>query len=216
VVLSLEQLRERQQRLVEQIRALENLPPLTHQLRYHVPVSRPVDADEFFFECRDGRVTFIDIYSMMKEIRDGIQEKARALRSQWQLTDVTAPVGPFRLRYTLEREHGMMDTLAAGLGPAENEAFQAGLSEWVVEPLDPLRGEDVRQALTRGSVFHQLAGRFDPQQAVVTFWVYPDSFGLFRQLRDYLYERHIVVAGRPLPYGMPIVCSRHGSVSRGQ
>jgi hypothetical protein len=51
---------------------------------------------------------------------------------------------------------------------------------------------------------------------VVTFWVYPDSFGLFRQLRDYLYERDLVVAGRPLPPAMPIMISRHGTVSRGQ
>jgi hypothetical protein len=216
VVLSLEQLRRHEQKLVEQIRALEKLPPPTHQLRYHVPVSKPLEADEFFFECRDGRVTFIDIDSMTKEISDGIQDKAKTLRSQWQVTDVTAPVGAFRLRYTLEREHGMMDALAGAFGPSQGEAFRAAVTEWVVEPIDPLRGEDVRQALAPGSVFHQLADRFDPQQSAVTFWVYPDSFALFRQLRDYLYERRIVVAGRPLPYGVPIVCSRHGSVSRGQ
>ena len=54
------------------------------------------------------------------------------------------------------------------------------------------------------------------QQTAVTFWVYPDSFDLFRRLRDLLYERDVVVAGRPLPDGVPIASSRRGTVSRGQ
>ena len=52
---------------------------------------------------------------------------------------------------------------------------------------------------------------------VVTFFVYPDSFAAFRQLRDYLYERDVVVAGRPLPIGAPITASsKNGTRSRGQ
>jgi hypothetical protein len=47
-------------------------------------------------------------------------------------------------------------------------------------------------------------------------WVYPDSFLLYRQLRDFMHEHDIVVAGRPLLNGMPIASSRRGSASRGQ
>ena len=39
---------------------------------------------------------------------------------------------------------------------------------------------------------------------------------LYRRIRDYLYDRDVVVAGRPLPEGVPISSSRRGSVSRGQ
>jgi hypothetical protein len=56
----------------------------------------------------------------------------------------------------------------------------------------------------------------DPRQTVVTFWVYSDSFALFRQLRDYLYDHDLEVAGRPLPDGVPIMSSKNGTVSRGQ
>ncbi len=56
----------------------------------------------------------------------------------------------------------------------------------------------------------------DPKTTAVTFWVYPDSFPLYRRLRDLLHERDFVVAGRPLPEGMPIGSSRHGTASRGQ
>ena len=51
---------------------------------------------------------------------------------------------------------------------------------------------------------------------MVTFWVYPDSFEMFRKLRDHVYERGHDVAGRPLPAGTPIAGSRNGSASRGQ
>ena len=56
----------------------------------------------------------------------------------------------------------------------------------------------------------------DPKITAVTFWVYPDSFPLYRRLRDYLHDRDFVVAGRPLPEGMAIGSSRHGTASRGQ
>ena len=55
-----------------------------------------------------------------------------------------------------------------------------------------------------------------PSTAQITFWVYADSFELYRKLRDYLHEKDIVVAGRPLLVGMPIASSRKGTASRGQ
>ena len=78
------------------------------------------------------------------------------------------------------------------------------------------RGETVSEAMHENSDFRQIADGIDPRQTTVTIWVYPDSFEAFRKLRDYLYQREIVVAGRPLPVGMPIASSRRGSVSRGQ
>jgi hypothetical protein len=70
--------------------------------------------------------------------------------------------------------------------------------------------------LAEDSEFRQIVDTLDPQETAVTFWVYPDSFDLFRRLRDYLYERDVTVAGRALPEGIPIASSRRGSVSRGQ
>src|SRR5262249_44924647 len=100
--------------------------------------------------------------------------------------------------------------------PEANANYRYGLSGWEVEPIAPVRGEPANRALAPGSEFRQIADALDPHQSVVTFWVYSDSFDLYRQLRDYLYDRDITVAGRPLPDGVPITCSRRGSVSRGQ
>jgi hypothetical protein len=168
------------------------------------------------FECQGGRVSFVDLATLMTEVRRDVDEKGQLLKTRWQLSDVSVPVGAFRLRYTLERERGLVDGVVPGGAPATTAGFRYGVTEWEVEPIAPVRGETAAEALAKGSEFRRVADALDSHQAVVTFWVYPDSFALFRQLRDYLYERDLVVAGRPLPLGMPIMISRHGTVSRGQ
>lgn len=214
--LSLEELRQRSQRLAEEIRALEKLPPLRKTHHYRTPISRPVHSEELLFECKGGRVAFIDIAALIGEVRRGLEDRAERLKTSWQISDIAGPVGPFRLRYVLERERGMLDAALGGLTPEANATFRYGLSEWVVEPVALERGEPADRALAAGSEFRQIVDVLDPQQSVVTFWVYPDSFAAFRRLRDYLYDRDIVVAGRPLPDGVPIASSRRGSASRGQ
>jgi Skp family chaperone for outer membrane proteins len=214
--LSSTELRRRIQKLALEIHALEQLPPPKKTLHYRTPVSRPVDSEELLFECNNNRVTFIDITALLNEVRDGIEDKGKLLRTQWQVSDVAGPVGPFRLRYTVERERSLFDAVAGQAVPETNGGFRYGLSDWQVEPILPVRGETADAALAEGSEFRQIVDRIDPQQTVVTFWVYPDSFALYRRLRDFLYERDVVVAGRPLPKGMPIASSRRGSVSRGQ
>src|SRR5207302_7328488 len=165
---------------------------------------------------RKNRVTFIDIAGLLDEVRNGIEDKGKLLHSQWQVSDVAGPIGAFRLRYTLERERGLLDAVSGQAAPGSGGGFRYGLSEWQVEPILPLSGEAAEAALTEGSEFRQIVDPLDPQQTVVTFWIYPDSFELYRRLRDFLYDRDVVVAGRPLPEGVPIASSRRGSVSRGQ
>jgi hypothetical protein len=215
-VLSADELRARKRHLQEELQALEKLPPAKNLLRYRTPVSRPVQAEEYMFECKEGRVTYIDLPALLGEIRQGLEDKAQLLKTQWQINDTTGPAGAFRLRYTVERERDLVGAVAPDAAPETQGSFRYGLSEWIVEPVAARRGEAWPGVLAPGSEFRQVADRLDPQQSVVTFWVYPDSFDLYRRLRDYLYERDLVVAGRPLPAGIPISCSRRGSQSRGQ
>ena len=205
--LSLEGLRARGRALAEQIKSVEALPPTRKELRYHTPVSRLVRGEEIFFECRGGKVTFIDLSAFLHEIKSNIDDAAEPLRKEYKLTRTTPAVGAFRMRYFIERERGLLES---------SGGFRYGVSGWVIEPITPQRGETQTEALAATSDFRRSADAIDPSQAVVTFWVYPDSFELFRALRDYLYERDVEVAGRPLPLDAPIAASRHGTKSRGQ
>lgn len=214
--LSAEEYRRRRDRLADELRKLEKLPPARKTLRYQTPVSKPVQAEELLFECAGGRVTFIDIAALLGEVKRDFEEKGRQLRSQWEVADIAGPVGAFRLRYTVERERGLVDGVLGGVNPDPHGGFRAALTGWRLEPVTPTRGEPRDAALAVGSEFRRIADTIDPQQMTVTFWVYPDSFALYRALRDYLHGRDVVVAARPLPPGTPMGASRHGSLSRGQ
>jgi len=214
--LSLEELKRHSNRLRDEIRALEKLPRLRQRLHYHTPVSQPVDAEEVMFECRRGRVTYVDVPTLIAEVKRDLQDQAKTLQTRWQVEGVAGPVGAFRLRYVIERQRGLFDSLCGDAPAAGSGSYQYGLSEWQLEAVADNRGETEAAALDERSAFRQVVDTLDPKLTVVTMWVYPDSFALYRRLRDYLYDRDLIVAGRPLPEGVSISCSRSGSVSRGQ
>lgn len=205
--LSLDGLRQRGRELAEAIKKVQSLPARTRELKYHTPVSRVVQGEEAYFECRGGRVTFIDIPAFLHEIGERRDEVVEQLHKQYRVKGVTTAVGPFRLQFVFERERGLLES---------STSFRYAMTGWVVEPIVAQRGETLQAALAPTSEFHRIADAIDPNQTVVTFWVYPDSFEIFRALRDYLYERQVEVAGRPIPSEALIAASRDGTKSRGQ
>jgi hypothetical protein len=214
--LSAEELRRRVGKVRQALRDLQAQPSAKQALRFRTPVSQPVHSEELMFECRNGRVTFIDLAALLEVMKRDLDDHAKTLRRQWQVRAVAGPVGPFQMNYLVERERGPFESRLAAAGPDPDASFRYGLSAWQIEPVTLTRGETLDEALKAGSGFRQVVDRLDARETAVTFWVYPDSFALFRQVRDYLYERDILVAGRPLPDGIPISSSRQGSVSRGQ
>lgn len=210
--LTVEQVRQRSKKLLEELKKIEALPPVKKQLKYHAPLSRAVHSDEMFFECKSGRVAYIDLPVFLQEVKQSLEDISGELKTTYRVERTTASVGAYRLRYAVERERTAVDV---GSTPPER-GFRYGLSEWLVEPISPDRGESLEQALAAKSEFRQLTDNLDSRITVVTFWVYPDSFELFRQLRDHLYQRGLDIAGRPLMMGAPIAASKYGTASRGQ
>lgn len=210
--LSLAQLEAKNKALRAELEAIKKAPPATRQLTYRLPLSAPVQTEELFLECKNGRITPIDLAAMLDEIQERLRDQGEQLKTMFELTEVTRAQGPFRLRYTLERERALLE----GNTPNSRDSFRYGVTGWTIEPLDEPRGEAADAALKPGSKLRKALDGLDPRQVVVTIWVYPDSFALYRQVRDYLHERDIVVAGRPLPEGASIASSRKGTTSRGQ
>jgi hypothetical protein len=213
--LSIEELQRRGGQLQQAIAKLEAAPPPKGVLKYHTPVSKTVTSEELFFECLNGRITYLDIAALMHQVEGVFPTMKNRLRDQFQIEETTNPVGAFRLRYTVERHRSAAESMGGLAAPQERIYFGYHMSKFVVEPIVPTRGETVEQALKPTSEFRQTVDALD-SQVVVTFWVYPDSFALFRVLRDYLAERGVEVAARPLPMGEPIAGSPHGTRSRGQ
>src|SRR5207244_4121585 len=129
------------------------------------------------FECKEGRVTLIDTAALLGLVKREFRAQGERLRERWQVTEVTPAVGAFRLRYTVQRERGLLDGPGAG-GPAGG-SYRFGLDGWEVEPTQSPRGEPAAAALAAGSAFRKLIDALDARQTVVTLWVYPDSFALY-------------------------------------
>ncbi len=212
LALSQAEVRERSRRVLEELAALRKAPPLKKTLRYRTPVSAPLQSEELMFECNRGRVTLLDVGALLEDAHRNTRARADLLRTQGEFHDSTAAVGAFRLQYVVARERGPLEGpgLLSGSG-----TFRCSIS-WEAVPVVPVRGETADDALKSGSEFRRVVDNLDPQQTAITMWVYPDSFPLYRRLRDYLHERDVVVAGRPLPEGFPIASNRNGSASRGQ
>src|SRR4051812_20995555 len=132
---------------------MEKTPTPTKVLRYHTPVSRPVGTDEVFFECRMGRVTFIDLAAFRHEMEGGVKDKVDQLKAQWEVTAHTSPVGAFRMQYVIGRNRDYADSFAPGGSPPRNASFSYGLAGWVLEPIADNRGESLEAALAAKSSF---------------------------------------------------------------
>jgi hypothetical protein len=159
-------------------------------------------------------VTFINIAAFVALIKRDLEENSKELENQWSYKDVTETVGDFRMNYTLERGRSAMESAFEAASPGRG-GYRISVS-WQLEPVVSDRGETVADALKTGSAFRRVVDGLPRDSSAVTFWVYPDSFAVYRQLRDFLADRDITVAGRPLPFGFPISSSPSGTASRGQ
>jgi hypothetical protein len=215
IELSLAEFRQRSRKIIDDIEALKKKPVQKQALRYRTPVSQPLQTEEMQLECQRGRVTVLDVGGLVEEVRRVYRDKAELLKTRWEVSDVTPAVGAFRLRYVLEREREDTEAVLGSALPNRQGSFRCSLA-WEAVPVREDRGETEEQALKPGSEFRRLLDNLDPNQTAVTFWVYPDSFPLYRKLRDYLHERDVVVAARPIMEGALIAANRRGTVSRGQ
>ena len=219
-VLTIEEVRQKAEKLKSDIQEVEKMPVPTKALRFPVPVSKPVRSDEMFFELKGGKVSFIDVPSFMLEVENEFSTKKETLESQlmtqWKVEAETAAVGSFRMRYFIERQRQPGDGPDAEQGPTQSKRFGYYLSGWIIEPISPKRGETLETALAANSEFRRNIARLVAKESVVTFWVYPDSFALFRRLRDLLYENDVEVAARPIPFDHTIGANRNGTASQGQ
>lgn len=199
-------------KMAGQLRALASVPkPRAKPLVDKSPVARPPDGDEFHFELHRNRVAFIDLERLIDEIKSDARIQMRLTNGRRTIESQVGPVGDFGIQYALGR------ALPAGVQELlDGNTLSYDLLGWEIIPAREVRGESYQETRLPGSSYRRAVNRLDPNDATITFWVYPDSFAIYRQLRDYLYRKDVEVAGRPLPAGVPIRASRHGSRSRGQ
>ncbi len=176
------------------------------------PLSHVVDNHEAHFQLRGGYIAYIPLEDLVADFKADARRKVGRLNELPEITETVGPHGGFRLRYTLKRKEVSPEVaLATGVSGS-----YAQLERWTLVPLREPLGEPAATALAEGSAFREALARFLPGRSAVTIWIYPDSFDEFREVRDELYKLGYSVAGRPLPFGVPISGSPEGSKSAAQ
>ncbi len=175
------------------------------------PVARPTDESEFHFEVHHNRIAFIDLERLVDLVKTDARIKIRYSDGLRPISSTVGPVGAFSMYYELA------SALPSSLqGLLEGGSSSYNLRGWEIVPNRDFRGETIDAIQQPSSEFARAVNRLNPRTDTITLWVYPDSFPLYRQLRDLLHHRGFLVAARPLPEGMAIRGSPSGSLSAGQ
>lgn len=197
-----------QYKLQEAARAAGPVKRIEHKL---TPVSSVVSGTEIHFQLREDRVAFVPLEDLLERLRSQIQRQKDWLLKFRRHEGQVGPVDGYIMRYVVER-HSMsvIDELRYGSG-----MVRMGISQWQIVPTEATVTESLDEALRAGSAF-QRALLAAPVDSTLTFWVYPDSFDLYRELQQAAHTEGYKVAGRPLPFGVPIAGSPQGTRSAGQ
>lgn len=208
----LENSRQELNKLQEEIKIAENekspVKPVKHRV---TPISKTVTGKEIHFRLAENRVAFVPIDELAERLRPQIERRKETLLKFKRQEGEVGPVAGFIMRYAVERDPvPVVSDLSGGRG-----MVRISVTRWEINPDPDLHTETPEQALKRGSAFLRTLKMADVD-CTLTFWVYPDSFDIFRQLRDFAYEEGFTVAARPLPHGVPIAGSPQGTRSAGQ
>ena len=199
------------EKLRAEVATLRTVPrPKATSILTKSPVARPAWSDEFHFELRRNRISYINLDRLLELAKSDAQVRIRMSDRTGVITSQVGPVGSFSLGYALGRSTSGVDELI------ERQSIRFDLKGWELIPESENRGETYESTRNPISQYSQAINRLNPSRAVLTFWVYPDSFDLYRRLRAELMARGFSVAGRPLPEGMAIRGSPMGSVSATQ
>ncbi|MBX7165572.1 MAG: hypothetical protein K1X74_04420 [Pirellulales bacterium] len=181
---------------------------------YPTPISKVVEGTEGHFQLKANRIIAIPLDRLVERLKEDAREQVWKLRDRDSVTEVLGPLGGFRLRYTIVRRDLQPRAMPGGAVATGGSVVQ--LDEWTLIPTSGQLGETLDEALASGSEFRAALGQYDPKKTTITLWTYPDSFAEFRALKEQLHLAGYLVAGRPLPDGVPISGSPDGSKSSAQ
>lgn len=214
---STEELSQRQQKLnglLADFEEISNASPPSIEVRHRVtPVSQTVIGKELHFRVIGGKVSVVPYDDLVERVKDSIARKKDLIARVRRIAGSAGPIDGYTMEYIVERKAAsVLDELQLG---GNGTMYRLEVAEIEIVPQATLEAESVTRALHPGSAFASALRRAGPRTAL-TFWVYPDSFGVFRELQNACHAEGFLVTGRPLPMGKNITGSPSGSRSAAQ
>ncbi len=175
------------------------------------PMAKTVFGKEMHLMVRNGQISVIPwerLVAMLKE------EAQRAVSRSTRRDRIVAQLGPvegFVMDYSLVSKRGLVSN-----GSSTAMAHTIELEKFELEPSVDVIRETLDAALSDNGRLRIELAAYIPHETTVTAWVYPDSFETFRQLKERLFREGFMSAARPIPDGLRIGASPHGSQSTAQ
>jgi hypothetical protein len=198
--------------LLAEFEEAQKTKPPAIQVRHKLsPVSQEIAGEELHFCVSGGKVTVVPLANLVERVKIQLERQKDWLATRARHEAVVGPVDGYSMSFLVEKKPlSSLDRRRLGYG-----GYRIGISHWELIPEPDLAGETPERALRRGSKF-AMAVKTAPDNAALTFWVYPDSFHAYRILQAACQSEGFLVAARPLPFGIRIAGSPEGTRSAGQ
>lgn len=183
----------------------EKQPNRIEKLEHRItPVSRVISENEteLHFRCLGEKVAVVPIEELVERMKGQMERQRDVILRLKKFSGSVGPVRGWNLNYIVETQQQL------GM-------IRASVSQFEILPESDLKGERSDVALRPESFFRNELRKAEPA-STITFWVYPDSFALYRKLQALAHREGFTVAARPMPEGTPIMGSPHGSRSAAQ
>lgn len=175
------------------------------------PMAKTVFGKEVHFQLAGGKITYVPWDELVEKLQEEARQKMWRLKEVAQITETIGPIGGFLMRYQLKRTQKAITTR---VGTSVQQRVE--LDNFVLLPVDDTLGEPIAEGFLEGSKLHSVLMQNRPDKTTITIWTYPDSFNEFRDLKQELFSRGYLTASRPMPDGVPIGGSPHGTRSAAQ
>jgi hypothetical protein len=199
--------------LTRQQIALMSQEPATEQIECEpTPLAKAVTGKEIHLWLADDHVAIVPFDDLLEELKQDVSANIWRLRDQDEMDRTIGPFHGFRIRYWFEKADVMARNEAGEVRAGSVSRF----SHCYFLPVTTPAGEPAADALQANSEMFQYLQRFKPDATTVTIWTYTGNYERLRVLKKAIRERGFQIALRPLPKGMPIGASSHGSESLAQ
>ncbi|MDR2169775.1 MAG: hypothetical protein LBP59_06510 [Planctomycetaceae bacterium] len=182
---------------------MENMP---------TPISKTVEEKEAHFRIKQGKIVYVPINELGESFLHEFNSNRNKFFANKTTTGRVGPISDFVMDYLVVRYSGPM---AGAAGGGIGQRIVLEMAAYTTK--NENAGIFYKDAITQPkSNFMQLIQRYRQDIYTITFWVYPDSFEAFGEVKQFLYAKGYKVAARPLNENEEIRASSKGTKSAAQ
>jgi len=173
------------------------------------PIARAVTGKEVHVLLADEHVAVIPFDALMEAAKEDAIANIWRLRQQDEMDRTIGPIDGFRMKYFFVNDEVIGRSEA---GPVVAGRVPNFSHCWIL-PITTPAGEPAVEAMQPQSDLGRYLQGLRPEGTTVTIWTYPGNYDQLRALKRWIRQIGFTVAVRPLPKGVPVGASRHGTTT---